>query len=122
MDNQYHAVQSRFSAFGSEILKLVDLLKKAGIPASVIDQLVRSGTGVGANYAEARGAESPADFLHKLQLALKECREAKHWLEVLRGTEEVPRRSVTTLLKESDEFCAILYSSLVTAKQRRNSS
>ena len=119
MSSAYHEIQYRLSAFGSNLLKLIGPLKSAGVPASVIDQLVRSGTGVGANYAEARAAESPADFRHKLQVALKECRETKHWLQVVRGTTSVPQRTITEMLRESDEFCAILYSSLVTTGKLR---
>ena len=116
MSASYLEIQSRMSTFGAAILTLIDPLKEASIPASIIDQLVRSGTSVGANYAEARGAESRADFLHKLQLSLKECREAKYFLDVLRQNPNTPQRTLTMLLGESDEFCAILYSSLMTAK------
>ena len=83
MNTTYSLTQTRFSLFGSEVLKILPMLKEGGIPASLVDQFMRSAASVGANYAEARGAESTADFLHKLQIALKECREAKHWLIIL---------------------------------------
>jgi four helix bundle protein len=98
MGSIYLQIQSRMSRFGAAALAFITPLKEVGIPASVIDQLVRSATSVGANYGEARGAESRADFLHKLQVSLKECREAKHWLEVLRETPVAPQRTVTALL------------------------
>ena len=107
------------SRFGAAMLKLVVPLKEAGIPASIVDQLVRSATSVGANFGEARGAESRADFTHKLQVALKESREAKHWLETLREVPVAPQRTVTALLGECDQLCAILYCSVVTAKKAR---
>ena len=80
MGSPYLEIQARMSLFGAAMIKLIAPLKDAGIPASVIDQLVRSATSIGANFGEARGAESRKDFVHKLQIALKECREAKHWL------------------------------------------
>jgi four helix bundle protein len=105
------------SYFGASILQLITPLKKAGIPSSVIDQLVRSATSVGANFGEARGAESHADFAHKLQVALKECREAKHWLGTLQYMPLIPKRTLTALVSECDQLCAILYYSVVTAKR-----
>jgi four helix bundle protein len=108
------------SLFGTNTLKLIAPLKEAGIPASIVDQLVRSSTSVGANFGEARGAESRADFLHKLQVALKECREAKHWLHILREMPIAPQRTITGLVNECDQLCAILYRSVVTAKENCN--
>jgi len=115
MNDTYLEIQTRMINFGAEILQLINPLKDAGVPGSVIDQLVRSGTSVGANYAEARSAESHPDFLHKLRLALKECREAKFFLGVLRQNPKAPQRTITKLFGESDQFCAILYCSVVTA-------
>ena len=116
MTSPYPAIQFRMSQFGAAVLKLIPALKEAGIPASVIDQLVRSSTSIGANYAEARAAESRADFVHKLQVALKEAREAMHHLGTLREMPLAPQRAVTALAGECDQFCAILYRSLMTAK------
>ncbi len=117
MESRYLETQSRMSRFGAAVLTLVPALKKASVPASIIDQLVRSATSVGANFAEARGAESRKDFLHKLQTALKECREAKHWLTILQENPLVPQRTVTGLWSECDQLCAILYCSVVTARK-----
>jgi len=107
------------SRFGAAALDLTPSLKESGVPASVVDQFVRSATSIGANYAEARGAESRADFVHKLQTSLKEGRETKHWLDVFRHRPRMPQRLVTTLLGECDQLCAILYCSVVTAKTDR---
>jgi four helix bundle protein len=111
----YHEIQTRMTRFGADILKLNKPLKDAGLPFANIDQLTRSGTSVGANFAEARGAESRADFVHKLQVSLKECREAKHWLEIFKQIPMAPQRSVTSLASECDQLCAILYVSVVRA-------
>lgn len=117
MTSSYPQIQRRMSLFGADTLRLIAPLKEAGIPASIVDQLVRSSTSVGANFGEARGAESRADFIHKLQVSLKECREAKHWLNVLREIPVAPQRTITGLLDECDQVCAILYKSVVTAKR-----
>ena len=77
-------------------------------------QLVRSATAAGANYEEARGAESRADFVHKLGVAMKELREAHFWLRLVhRGS--LARTDVTPLLSEASELVAILFTSRKTA-------
>ena len=80
----------------------------------VADQLLRSATGVAANYAEASEAESPADFIHKLRLALKELKESRVWLQF--GERIDPSRSVDALRQESHE---LMLSSSITTAQRR---
>ena len=68
----------RYLAFGAAIVKLLPQLPPNKVGAHLGDQLFRSGTSVGAHLQEARGAESRADFIHKMQMALKEIREAKY--------------------------------------------
>ena len=106
----------RYLAFGAAILKLLPQLPANKVGAHVGDQLFRSGTSVGAHLQEARGAESKADFLHKLQMALKEMREAKYWLSLTSLGEVLSLEKVAPLLQESDELVAILTRSVITAK------
>lgn len=82
----------------------------------VADQLLRSATSVAANYAEASEAESPADFIHKLRLALKELKESRVWL--LFGERIDPTRSVDALRQESHELMLMISSSITTAQRR----
>src|SRR4051812_25581645 len=98
MQADYRTIQTRMTRFGGAMLPLIGPLKEAGIPASSVDQLVRCATSVGANFAEARAAESRADFIHKLQVALKECREAKHWLEIIQAMPTTCQKTVQGLL------------------------
>jgi len=80
------------------------------------EQLVSSGTSVGANLAEARSAQSRADFISKLEIALKEARETDYWLTILYKTSKNPDVSLRYLLKECDEITAMLVASVKTAK------
>lgn len=80
-------------------------------------QLIRCSTGSGANYEEARGGESRADFIHKLGVARKEIREALYWLR-LADPDLVQGNEVTALIREADELGAILTSSIKTAIAR----
>jgi len=85
-------------------------------------QLVRAATGGGANYEEARGAESVADFIHKLGIANKEVREALYWLQLTQEAALVVDVELDALVREADELVAILTSSIKTSKQREATS
>ena len=99
------------------------LLKK--LPACLAkdklqDQLGRSGSSVGANYAESRAAESTKDFIHKLSIALKEAEETDFWLGCL--IMEYPQFAEAEVLRrENHEFVKILQSSISTAKKNQAS-
>ena len=110
----------RYLAFVAAILKLLPQLPSNKVGAHVGDQLFRSGTSVGAHLQEARAAESRADFIHKMGMALKEIREAKYWLSLIGLAEILPANAISSLLKEAGELVAILSQSVITAKARAN--
>ncbi len=83
----------------------------------VAGKLLRSGTSAGANYKEARGAESKRDFLHKLGISLKEILETLYWLRLVAGANLVAE-PVSDLIREVDELCRILGKSRATAQSR----
>jgi four helix bundle protein len=100
-------------------MKLDNALPKNVASKHITGQLVRSGTGAGANYEAARGAESRADFIHKLGVGWKELRESRYWLRLIHRAKLIATSRIELLLRESDELCAIMSKSLSTA--RRNS-
>jgi four helix bundle protein len=77
--------------YGARIINLVESLPNTLVGRRVADQLLRCGTSAGANYEEARGAESKEDFVHKLQIALKELRESNYWLRLLVRSGKIPQ-------------------------------
>ena len=81
---------------------------------------MRAGSSAGANYEEACGAESRADFVHKLQIVLKELRESKFWLRLLERSSLVDPAypALHALMKEAQELTNIIAKSVVTAKKR----
>jgi four helix bundle protein len=83
-------------------------------------QLVRSATSVGANIREANNAQSPADFIHKLSISLKECGESQYWLELLLDSKYVNKMEFDTIYSKSNEIHKMLSSSILTTKQRNN--
>jgi four helix bundle protein len=77
---------------------------------------MRSATSAGANYQEARGAESRADFVHKLQVVLKELRETQYWLFLVERASLAPSGALKPLLVEVDELVRMVVKSILTAK------
>jgi len=109
--------RERCLKFSGEVLLLTSRLPKTYAGRHVSNQLLRSGTSIGANAYEARSAESRADFIHKMQVALKEARETGFWLELIQNTKITRDDALPALTKECDELCAILASSIITARK-----
>ena len=85
----------------------------------MVKQLERCGPSAGANYEEARGAESSAEFVHKVRIALKELRETRYWLKLILRAQLVARPdTLAPLIDEASLLVAILTASASTAKGR----
>jgi four helix bundle protein len=108
----------RLVEFAVRIGKVVDALPDTRLGRHVASQLVRCGTAGAPNYAEARGAESKKDFIHKLGICLKELRESQCWLDLIVLADLLPEARLSPLLEESDELIAIFVKSITTAKAR----
>ena len=116
-------IEDRLIKFGVRVIKVCDNLPAKSVGARHIrGQLVRSGTSPAPNYAEARGAESTKDFIHKLRIALKELNESRVWLQMIIEAELVPKGNFKELLDECDQLCRILSSSIHTAKNKSDNS
>lgn len=85
----------------------------------IAGQLLRAASSAGANYEEACGAESRADFTHKLQIALKELREARYWLRLMGRSQLAPDDQLSSLADEAGILARMVGKSVVTAKSRR---
>lgn len=99
--------------FAIDILKLTDNIKGH---YSLVNQLERSATSIGANIREAKYAHGKADFVSKLQIALKECYETEYWLELFEKADIFPDELYTSLLHDCGTIRRILISSINTAK------
>ena len=102
-------------AFALEIIRVCNEIKRGQKESILTNQLVRSGTSIGANIREAFYAHSKADFIAKLQIALKECSESEYWLELLI---ESGYYGDETILDRCIEIKKILVSSINTAKSK----
>jgi four helix bundle protein len=99
-----------------DVRRLLPGLRGDAAAKHVSKQLWRAVTGGGANYEEARGAESRADFVHKVRIATKELREAHYWLRVVQRSSWLAPGSADSLVHEIDQLIAILVASARTAK------
>ena len=79
---------------------------------------MRSASSAGANFQEACGAESRADFAHKMQVVLKELRETEYWMKLVTRAKLLPADLLSKPLAEADELIRIVVKSVATAKSR----
>jgi four helix bundle protein len=112
----YRDLGERLLAYGAMIVKIVEALPATLVGRRIGDELLRSGTSPGAHYEEARGAESRADFVHKLQIALKELRESNYWLRLLARAEVLPSARLAPAIDESHQLRSILSKAVASAK------
>jgi four helix bundle protein len=120
MESQFD-LEDRLINFSVRIVRRVEFLPESKTGNHIRGQLLRCGTAASPNYAEARDAESRADFIHKLKIVLKELRETKVWLIlILRAEIVLPNNRLDPLIQECDELISIFVKSVKTAKLKSN--
>ena len=100
--------------FAVKVIRLCDGIKGH---YSLVNQLERSSTSIGANIHEANYAASKADFINKLHIALKECEETEYWIEMLVGSNAISEQTSNELLQECGVIRRMLVKSITTAKE-----
>ena len=108
-------IEDRLIDFAVRVIKVADALPRTPAGKHIAGQLLRSGTSPAPNYAEARGAESTADFVHKLRIALKELNESSVWLRIICRAELLENSLLADLIDENDQLCRIVNASVKTA-------
>ena len=96
------------------------LLGKPGVSRTLANQLLKSGTSVGANIEEAQGGQSRADFISKNAIALKEARETHYWLRLLVASKVLPESRVSKLRDEAEQLMRIIGSIVVSARRAKS--
>ena len=108
----------RLLDFAVRIINMCGKLPKSFLGNHVKKQLLRSATSIGANFEEARGAGTDADFLNKMNISLKEARESLYWIKIIHRTKVFSDNRLNDLIEENNEICAIFVSSVKTIKDR----
>ena len=100
------------------IIDLLKTIKLNSINKSIVNQLVRSATSVGANYCEANGASSKKDFKNKIHICKKEIKETKYWLQLLVKTNNEKKKEIRELWKEAQELTLIFSKIIITMNKK----
>ena len=105
--------------FAVDIVNLCTEIKEHRKSNVLLNQLLRSGTSIGANIHEANYASSKADFINKFHIALKECAETEYWIEMLAGSLCIDNEVAEQLLQECGVVRRMLSKSITTAKNNK---
>jgi four helix bundle protein len=111
-------LEERMIEFAVRVISVANRLSASFAGKHIAAQMVRSGTSPAPNYAEARSAESRADFIHKLRIVVKELNETSVWLRIVGKSSLVKPSLLEALLAECDELKRIVGASLRTARLR----
>ena len=119
-ENKTFDLEERLIDFAVRIIRIAESLPTTALGKHISGQLIRCGTSPAPNYGEAQSAESRSDFIHKLQIVLKELRESSFWLRLIRKVNLIPSTDtkLKTLLQEAEELTNIIAKSIVTAKRK----
>lgn len=123
MKTAKYNLEERTACFGEAVIEYCLALPATAVTAPLINQLVRAGTSIGANYCEADEAESKKDFRHKIAICRKESKETKYWLRMIAKAAPASEASLRSLWTEAKElhliFCAVIRT---TDRNLRNAS
>ena len=112
-------MKSRTKRFALRVIKLTESLPNTKAGNVIGNQLLRSGTSVGANYRASCRAKSTADFIHKLSI-VEEADESVYWMELLIEGKIVKETLLESLMNEGNQILSIVVSSIKTSKEKRN--
>ena len=116
-DNQ---IADKSKAFAIRIIRLYKYITSEKKENILSRQILRSGTSIGANVREALSAQSTADFIAKMQIALKETSETEYWLELLEETEYIPKEAGKSMHEDCEELLKMITAILKTTKDNQS--
>lgn len=115
MENKDNIIIKLTFQFALDIIKYCEMLQEAK-KYVVANQLLKSGTSIGANIREAQNAESKADFIHKFKIAAKEVEETIYWLDLCKYSENYPKNE--DLIVQINSISRIINKIIITSKQK----
>lgn len=115
MDN---IIENKSFDFAIRIVNLCKFLKSGNTEWALTNQILKSGTSIGANVAEAKNAQSNSDFISKMSIALKETTETKYWLKLLYSTDYISEKQFNSLYDDCEEIYKIISSIVISSKEK----
>jgi len=115
-----NVVKDKSFAFALRIVKLAKYLQAEKKEYVISKQMLRSGTAIGALVREAEHAQSKADFISKMSIALKEASETDYWIELLHQSDELNEESYRSIYPDIQELIKLLVSIVKTSKENRS--
>ena len=116
----YGPLRQKSKQFAIRIIRFYSFLQKEKGEIVISKQILRSGTSIGANARESNNAQSTADFINKLSIALKEADETAYWMELLYESDIIDQQQFDSMYIDLKELIALLTSSIKTCKQNNN--
>ena len=112
-------LQERCYKFSLDIIKLADILPNKRSSRVITNQLIRSGTSIGANLVESKASSSRLEFKKFHEISLKSANESKYWLKLIHDAKLVKSENVVKLLSEVDELAKMIAAGILTLKGKR---
>jgi four helix bundle protein len=111
-------LENRLIDFAVRIISLTSVLPNSSAGRHIAGQILRSGTSPAPNYGEARGAESRADFIHKIRVVFKELNETSIWLRIIDRSKLLNHESLVSIMDENRQLCRIFAATLAKTGRR----
>ena len=121
LNTKKNVVRDKSFGFALRVVRLAKLLENGKKEFVLSRQVLRSGTAIGALVREAEHAESKADFIHKMSIALKEANETLYWLDLLHQGEHIDAQTFESVHPDCEELVRLLVSIVKSAKSARRS-
>lgn len=120
MNQKKYDLENRLLEYSVKVIALVEQLPNSRVGNHIAGQLIKSGTSPYPNHGEAQAAESAKDFVHKLRIALKELRETKRWLKLIKQIPLIKQIAhIDAALVETEELIKIFVTSIHTAEKKK---
>ena len=114
-----NVIADKSFAYAVRIVKLCNFLCEERKEFAISNQLLRSGTSIGANIEEALGGQSTRDFIAKLSIAYKEARESRFWLRLLFATNKLKEAEAVSMIEDTEELMKILTAILNSSRKKK---
>ncbi|MBI2588162.1 four helix bundle protein [Candidatus Berkelbacteria bacterium] len=118
IEESKYNLEERTAKLGESVIEFCNNIPRDSITNPLVNQLVRAGTSVGANYCEANNAQSKKEFIHKIGICKKEARETQYWIRMIVRVVSKLREKALVLWKEAQEL-VLIFASIISSSRRK---